>query len=76
MSCSGAPNPSDPLEWSGLRLGDVIEVLDRDLVISRGVVDDFTSNRQGVWLRLSYGRGKQVFHQRDGWQLRSVRGEP
>ncbi|GGH99913.1 hypothetical protein GCM10007170_35850 [Arthrobacter liuii] len=76
MGWPEAPETSNTLGWSELRHGQLIEVLDSDLIVSRGVVDDFTSDRQVVWLRLSYGTGRQVFHQRDGWQLRAVRGTP
>lgn len=76
MGWSEAPQASNTLGWSQLRHGELIEVLDGDLVVSRGVVDDITSDRQVVWLRLSYGRGRQVFRQGDGWQLRTVRRAP
>lgn len=66
----------NPFEWGRLSRGDVIEVLDHDLVISRGVVDDFTYDRQVIWLQLSYGGGRQMFHQQDGWQLRPALEAP
>jgi hypothetical protein len=55
MGWSEVPEASDILEWFELRHGELIAVLDSDLV-SRRVVEDFTSDRQVVWLRLSYGR--------------------
>lgn len=70
------PDGLTPFPWGKLSRGDLIEVLDNDLVISRGVVDDFTSDRQVIWLQLSYGRGRRMFHQQDGWQLRSIHEAP
>lgn len=74
MDWPETPGASNVLEWRELRYGDVVEVLDADRVISRGMVDEFSPDAQVVWLQLSYGRGRQAFHRRDGWQLRLVRG--
>lgn len=56
-------------EWGRIRRGDKDDVLDNDMIISSGVVDDCTSDREVVWLQVSYGRGRRMFHQQDGWQL-------
>jgi hypothetical protein len=60
-------------DWRRISRGELIEVVDRGLVIARGVVEDYTGDRQIVRLRVSYGGSRRSFHQKDGWQLRPVR---
>lgn len=76
MDASVTPNDFSPFEWRRIKRGDEIEVLNHDVIISRGVVDDFTFDRHVLWLEESYGRGRRMFHQQDGWQLRTVREAP
>lgn len=63
-------------DWAGISRGEEIEVLDNDIVISRGVVDDYTSDRSILWLHLSYGGGRRLFQREDGWQIRAVNQAP
>jgi hypothetical protein len=63
-------------DWAGIGRGEEIEVLDNNIVISRGVVDDYTSDRSILWLHLSYGGGRRLFHREDGWQIRAVNQAP
>lgn len=70
------PSPtttSNTAAWKGLRRGEEIEVLDGDLVIAHGVVEEFTADQKIIWLQLSYGKGRRMFHHDDGWCLRPVR---
>nr|BFE43511.1 hypothetical protein GCM10017547_14040 [Pseudarthrobacter oxydans] len=63
----------DMSHWRGLSRGEEIEVFDNDLVIARGVVDDYTHDRRVLWLHLTYGGGRRMFHHEDGWHVRAVR---
>lgn len=69
MDSPDTRNAFHTFDWRRIKRGDKVDVLDNGMIISSGVVDDFTSDRQVVWLRLSYGRGRKMFHQQDGWQL-------
>lgn len=62
----------DMSHWRGLSRGEEIEVLDNDLVIARGVVDDYTHDRRLLWLHMSYGGGRRMFHHEDGWKVRAA----
>lgn len=59
-------------DWEGLIRGDEIEVIDDGLVISRGVIEEISLDRGTVRLQPSYGKGRSIFRQEDGWQLRAV----
>ncbi|WP_354147598.1 hypothetical protein [Arthrobacter sp. 754] len=57
----------DMSHWRSLSRGEEIEVLDNDLVIACGVVVvDYTHDRRVLWLRLTYGGGRRMFHHEDG----------
>lgn len=73
MERQSSTTTSSTAEWKGLRRGEEIEVLDKDLVIAHGVVEEFTSDQKVVWLQLSYGNGRRMFHHDDGWFLRPAR---
>lgn len=48
--------------WNALNRGDEIELLDRNMVIARGIVDAFTDDRAIIWLTPSYDQTKPSFH--------------
>lgn len=60
-------------DWSGIKPGDEIEVLDNGLVIAPGVVEDLASDQSVIRLKLSYGRGVRTNRREDGWQVRTIR---
>jgi hypothetical protein len=63
-------------DWSGIRSGDEIEVLDDGLVIARGVIEDLAPDQSIIRLKLSYGRGGRTYFREDGWQICIVRRPP
>ncbi|WP_285246598.1 hypothetical protein [Pseudarthrobacter sp. efr-133-R2A-89] len=65
----------DMSHWRSLSRGEEIEVFDDALVIALGVVDDFTHDRRILWLHLTYGGGRRMFHHEDGWHVRAARRE-
>lgn len=67
------PMTFEIFDWKSLTRGEEVGVLDNALVISRGVVDDFRLDRRIPWLHLTHGRGRRMFHQEDGWQVRDER---
>ncbi|MEW1811896.1 hypothetical protein AB0284_14455 [Pseudarthrobacter phenanthrenivorans] len=70
------------MDWSALRMGDEVELLDGAKAIARGTVDGLTGDREIVWLipsfgspgrpsiNRSYGSGRRMFHRADGWGVR------
>lgn len=64
---------SEGTDWNGLKCGDEVDVVDNGLVIARGVVEDVEIAQGILRLELSYGKGKRVFLQEDGWEVRAAR---
>ncbi len=71
------------LNWSSVNRGDEVEILDNYLVIARGLVDDYTDDREILWLipsfggrqpsiRQTYGGGRRMLHRADGWDVRII----
>ncbi len=69
------PMSFEIFDWSGLKPGDEIEVLDHGLVVARRVIEDLTSDQSIIRLKLSYGRGERTYRREDGWQIRTIRRE-
>ena len=72
------------MDWSALKMGDEVEVLDGHTVVARGMVDGWTEDREIVWLIPSFGStgrpaannnyrlGRRMFHRVDGWGVRVI----
>ena len=79
VTSSGPPSVSDSrtpikiFDWNGLRLGDEIEVLDDRRAITRGVIEDLTSDQSMLQVKLAYGTGGRTYRREDGWQVRTIR---
>lgn len=69
------PTSLEIFDWTGVRRGDEIEVLDQGLIIARGVIEDVAPNQNIIRLKLSYGRGRRTYRREDGWQVRTIRRE-
>lgn len=54
-------------DWSGIRPGAGVEVLDDGLVVARVVIEDVASDQGVIRLMLSYGRGERIYRREDGW---------
>lgn len=59
-------------DWTGLRPGNEVEVLDYGLVIAQGVIEELTSDRGSLRLRLSYGGNERTYRREDGWEVRTI----
>jgi hypothetical protein len=69
-------------EWDALEKGDDIELLDDGVVLAGGIVDDFTQDREIMWLIPSrtprpsshyfYVEGRRMMHRADGWDIARV----
>jgi hypothetical protein len=66
--------------WHSLEKGDVVDLFDQNVVIASGRVDDFTEDREVLWLipsfstgrsglHRTYGGGRRMFHRSDGWEV-------
>ena len=67
------PASFEIFDWNEIRAGNEIEVLDDDLVIALGVIEDLAWDQSMIRLKLSYGRGSRIFRRADGWKLRTIR---
>lgn len=62
--------------WNTLSKGEEVEILANHSSKLHGLIDDFTDDRSVVWVHLSGGRGRRMFHQDDGWEVRVLCSAP
>lgn len=66
------PMSFEIFDWTGLRPGNEVEVLDYGLVIAQGVIEELASDRGSLRLRLSYGGNERTYRREDGWEVRTI----
>ena len=61
--------------WRYLSPGDRVEVLNGDIFIGSGRVDEVTTDGANIWIHLDSGFGRVLIHKDDGvdiWRINSV----
>lgn len=61
-------------DWRTLQCGEEIEL--HGSSIFRGWIDDFTEEREVLWIQLINGNGRKMFHQEDGWLICQIQRRP
>lgn len=63
--------PVGGVAWTSLEKGEPIEIIGRDGVTHRGVVDDVMDDGSVLWLWQDEGRGRTFYLQSDGHEIHS-----